>query len=361
MKDNNILYIGLSGLAGSGKDTVAKALSVMLAHNFTHYNDFINYYNDNVGYETKMNFRYATYGADSRNNNVMCVAFADRLKQMCSCLFGVPVDRFYYNKANAYICINKDFEYTEYAPSQSEIITAEEYYSRHNELEASKNRYYMSLREVLVYVGTYIMQEQLNRKTFINSVNNSISSALRHNDIKYVICTDVRFDTELDYIKSKHGVTIRVERPGIEQMENIAENALDIYDLEDEFDFVIDNDSDYDALFRKLWDIVHDNVIFENKAHSLYCRDNSNNYLREIASEDSELTFELCTEMPLSAANMSYGTDINMIDPQGGPMIVKNEVMHTADGNDYIVNKIWHNVRGNNPIICINASVVKYE
>ena len=34
MNNNNILFIGLNGYAGSGKDTLAKALKIMLDKNF---------------------------------------------------------------------------------------------------------------------------------------------------------------------------------------------------------------------------------------------------------------------------------------------------------------------------------------
>lgn len=356
MVKNNILYIGLSGLAGSGKDTAAKALSVMLSHNFQNYDDFINYYNDNVGYETKMNFKYATFNHTQQNNsNVVCVAFADRLKQLCSCLFGVPVDRFYYNKANAYICINKDFAYTECEPAACYIITAEDYYDNHYKLQNSDTRYYMSLREVLVYVGTYVMQENLNRHTFINSVNNTIATHIRKYDTKYVICTDVRFEAEYNYIKNKHGVMVRIERPGIKPLNNIAEAAIDTDSIEDVFDFIIDNDGDYNALFCKLWDMVHNNHIFDNVTHSLDCRDDSNNYIREVENDGDTSIFELCTEMPLSSVNMSYGTDINMVDPQGGPMIAVGTNLKTVDDAEYIVERIWQGERGLKSIVYIEA------
>ena len=42
MNSNKLLYIGLNGLAGSGKDTVAKMLKVILLKNWDNIDDVIN-------------------------------------------------------------------------------------------------------------------------------------------------------------------------------------------------------------------------------------------------------------------------------------------------------------------------------
>ena len=59
----------------------------------------------------------------------MCIAYADQLKYICAGIFGIPVQRFYMNKGTAWICINKDFKYTENKPNINNIISAEEYYN----------------------------------------------------------------------------------------------------------------------------------------------------------------------------------------------------------------------------------------
>lgn len=341
-QSNDILYIGINGWAGSGKDTVAKALAVMLEHDFDSYKEFKEYYDTHAGYGTKTNFKCATFGMATKNDSkVLCIAFADRLKQMCSDMFGVPIDRFYYNKENAYICINKDFEYTEQAPYNGDIITAEQYYWNYEQYYNSSDRLYMSLREVLVYIGTYVVQGYVNKYAFINSVKNSINSIYKkNNNLQYVICTDMRFQAEFNFIQNMHGVTMHIDRPGLTQLDNIAEKSLSD-DEDNEFDFNIINDGTYDELFKKLWDIVHKNCIFSNETYKLDCRDDSNNYIRKIKSDDSEeeITFELCNECPLSSANMA-GEKLNMIDPQGGPMISKDDELVTIDDTVYYVDSI---------------------
>lgn len=358
-QNNNILYIGLNGWAGSGKDTVAKALAIMLDNNFSSYDEFKKYYDEFSGYETKTNFKYATFGNlynVKNDTRVMCIAFADRLKQICSDLFGVPIERFYYNKENAYICINKDFKYTEQIPYDGELITSEQYYWDNDKYSNVTERYYMSLREILVYVGTYVVQNSINKYSFINSVKNTVNSVANKNDnLNYIICTDVRFQTEFNFIQNMHGVIIHIERPGLEQLNNIAEKALTDED-ENEFDFTIVNDGTYDDLFKKLWNIINNNHIFSNETYKLDCRDNSNNYIRKINSCDGEeeITFELCNEYPLSSANMS-GDKLNMIDPQGGPMIVKDDELVTIGGTVYYVDSIEQHANGETIKFYINT------
>ena len=58
----------------------------------------------------------------------MCIAYADQLKEICSSIFGIPVQRFYQNKSNAWICINDKFQYTEIKPEEESIVTSEDYY-----------------------------------------------------------------------------------------------------------------------------------------------------------------------------------------------------------------------------------------
>ena len=111
MKTNNLLYIGLNGLAGSGKDTVGKILKTMLGHDWTNLEECKNYYNSIYTNPTWS----ATYHSPKLDNNdkVLCIAYADQLKMICSTIFGIPFERFYMNKSNAWVCINDKFQYTE--------------------------------------------------------------------------------------------------------------------------------------------------------------------------------------------------------------------------------------------------------
>lgn len=322
---NNLLYIGLNGYAGSGKDTVAKILQHILSkkNSWKDLEHCKKYYKPN----NPKNFATFNDDKDLKSSKVTCIAFADQLKKICATMFGIPVDRFYYNKGNAWICINKDFEYTETKPMSNYIISAEDYYTGISNYTNSNERYWMSLREILVYVGTYVGQRSINKQIFVNIVNNTINTLAKQNqDLEYVIVTDVRFLHELDFITNHNGITINIERDSVNVLNNIAEHDLD--DNED-FDFVIDNNGTYDDLFEQVWNLVYDNPIFLNKTIELDSRDNTNNYLRLVEHHDKYDTYHLCTEYDVIGVKHVNG-DIIMIDPSGGPAIYVDQTIYGA-------------------------------
>ena len=95
----NILYIGLHGYAGSGKDTVAKALRLMLSYPWESFEDFKktweqeafkrSYATFNEGFSDDGNPVYGN--ATLEDTKVYCIAFADQLKHICAEMFGIPV------------------------------------------------------------------------------------------------------------------------------------------------------------------------------------------------------------------------------------------------------------------------------
>lgn len=333
---SNLLYIGLNGLAGSGKDTVAKMIRTILNHNWSSLNECKEYYKSIYTSPTIS----ATYNIFENEDKgmVYCVAFADQLKTICSNIFGIPVSRFYQNKENAWVCVNKDFKYTETIPLANYIITAEEYYNNIAEYKSSNDSYWMSLREILVYVGTYILQQDINKNVFVNIVTNLISNKRKENpNLKYVICTDIRFNHEINYIHKNNGITISIVRDGVKALDNIAEHDLD---EEDRWDYIITNNGTYDELFENIWNIIHTRIEFENITLSLPTRDDTTNYLRLI-NEDSELRYQLCCQYDVQQIYRNDG-QIYMIDPIGGPTIEVNKPIFIED-KEYVCSEIEFN------------------
>ena len=321
------LFIGIHGFAGSGKDTVTKMIRTILSRDWESCEECKNHYKTIYTDPTIS----ATYNIDDdkRANNVFCIAFADQLKLICSNMFGIDAGRFYMNKESAWIAINKDFKYTEILPDEQHIITADEFYNNYSRYVDSSERYYMSLREILIYLGTYVLQQNINRNIFVNIVNNISNNEIKHNhDITHIICTDVRFNHEFEYIRNKHGILIDVKRNGISQLDNIAEHDLD---YEDGYDFSIDNSGTYDDLFEQVWNMIHDNLIFSNITYELYTEDNANNYLRKI--DDNRLM--ICNEYPLQGIRYNEN-DVYMINMVGGPTIKKNSPVETTTDELYV-------------------------
>ena len=313
-KNNKLLYIGLNGLAGSGKDTVAKMLKTVLLKDWDNIEECKEYYNKYYAGPTIL----ATFNktSDPYIETVMCIAFADQLKHICSSIFGIPVRRFYDNKSNAWICINKDFHYTEIRPDN--VITCEEYYYNCGEYKNSSTRYYLSLRDILVYIGTFVLQQDVNKEVFINIVKNTIQDVSYNNpDLKYVIVTDIRFTHEFDYVNENNGITIKITRPEVRALDNVAEHNLDD---EDRYTYTIENDGTYEDLFQQVWDLVHTEKVFQNNVVDLYTRDNVDNYLRQI---DTKI-WEVCSPYSINRIQHQDG-DIVMIDLIGGPQICVGE------------------------------------
>ena len=325
---NKLLYIGLNGLAGSGKDTVAKMLKTILSKDWESLESCKEYYFSRYINPTQS----ATFPPSNQDDNseVMCIAYADQLKEICSTIFGIPVQRFYQNKSNAWICINDKFQYTEIKPDGEHIITAEDYYlSGYGYMNNSKdNKYWMSLREILVYVGTYVLQQRVNKTIFVNIVSNKIKEASHKNpNLKYVIITDNRFNHELNYIYENNGITITIQRKSVEQLNNIAEHELDD---EEDYNYIIDNSGSYDELFKTIWDIVHEDIIFKNNTIELYTRDNIDNYLRLVESNESRDIYKLCLPYKIQKLYKNDGK-ITMIDPVGGPIICIGQQIEGTD------------------------------
>ena len=346
---NKLLYIGLNGLAGSGKDTVAKMLKTILSKQWESLEECKTYYFSRYTNPTQS----ATFpqSSDDIDSPVMCIAYADQLKEICSTIFGIPVQRFYQNKSNAWICINDKFQYTEIKPQDGNILTAEEYYYDLSEIsENSDIKYWMSLREILVYVGTYVLQQSINKQVFVNIVRNKIREEQHKNhNLQYIIVTDHRFVHELEYIHENHGITITINRNSVQQLDNIAEHDLDD---EEEYDYIIDNSGSYDELFKTIWDIVHEDIVFKNLTIDLYTRDNIDNYLRLVEENDYRKIYELCTPYKIQKLYRNDGK-ITMIDPVGGPTICTGQIIEgTYLSPDYI--SIESSNYGNDILIWVN-------
>lgn len=328
MSNNKQLYIGINGYAGSGKDTVAKMLKTILSNDWENLEQCKQFYKSIYTNPT----RSATYNPSEIpevdvHNKVLCIAYADQLKTICSTIFGIPIERFYMNKATAWVCINDRFQYTEVKPNESSIITAVKYYSGSYNNDSS-TKYYMSLREILVYIGTYVLQESINNNIFVNIVRNKIKEEIQNNqNLKYVITTDIRFNHEIDFVRENNGITIKVVRDSVQQLDNVAEHELD---NESSFDYIIENNSGYDELFEQVWDMVHNDIEFSNKTIDLYTRDEShiNNYLRLIDESDEINTYILCTPYNIQNIYHNGNGDIVMINPTGGPIICIGEPIH---------------------------------
>ena len=180
--------IGISGKAGSGKNTVASLLQE-IDHSF----------------EQK--------------------AFAAKLKEVASILTGIPVHMF------------EDQEF------KKETMPEEWWHTDGHTV--NKPTYRRFLQEV----ATEAMRDQVHPDVWVNALFADWKGPKmdEYHPSKWII-TDVRFPNEYKAIKDRGGIILRVERPGVETMGHVSERALD----EHKFDYVIYNDGSIPDLFKQV-------------------------------------------------------------------------------------------------------------
>ena len=173
-------------------------------------------------------------------------AFAGKLKQIASILTGISEHMFE----------DQEFKKTDLA---NEWVYVKPGYPARN----------MTVRELLQKLGTDAMRDNLHENVWVNALfadykpkGNMIGIYPDPASIEYVqeypkwIITDTRFPNELEAVKQREGITIRVVRPQIEtanfKSQHPSETSLDSA----EFDYEIINDAGIPELIEKVRQIL---------------------------------------------------------------------------------------------------------
>jgi len=144
------------------------------------------------------------------------LAFADELKCLCMEHFGLTYEQLWGNK--------KEVEDSRFVKSDGSFLTA---------------------REILQMVGEFY--RSIDNDFWVKKVAKTIGSG----DKNFII-TDIRYVNEAKYIKSKHGILIKIIRnsaPEIHGANHISEVSVDFI-TDDVCDFIIYNDYDLKYLYR---------------------------------------------------------------------------------------------------------------
>lgn len=175
--EKNKKLIGVSGKKRSGKDTF-----------FDKFNDIKN------GYINKK--------------------FANKIKEICYILTGVPLYYFYDGK-------HCDFFIKDWG---------------------------MTVRELQQKIGTEIFRDNLCDDVWIKSLFSGYSD-----DSKWII-TDVRFPNEADEILRRGGILVRINRFYSTDDTHISETALDNYN---KWDYVINNDGSIEEYYLEISNFIN--------------------------------------------------------------------------------------------------------
>ena len=183
------MIIGISGKAGSGKDTAAKMLEVLYA-------------NPDISYEDFVNKRYKNF------TDIQIVHFADSLKETAQVLFRI---------------------------SEWETNTQEG-------KKTTINWIGKTVRELLQGIGQGL-RDAIDPNLWVK-----ILFANTEGWSNYIIA-DVRYPNEVYAIKERNGVLIRIDRKGAGAGNHSSETALDNYK---EWDVHIENNGSIEDLFEAM-------------------------------------------------------------------------------------------------------------
>ena len=209
------MIIGINGKIGAGKDTVGEIIQKLCLTN------------TNQNYEIKK--------------------FAGKLKQIASLLTGIAVEKFE----------DQEFKKTllgdEWGTVKENVLNAIPVF------EDVKFNHMMSVRELLQKLGTEAMRDRLHENVWVNALfadykltrPNSSLGDLSLTMPNWII-TDMRFPNEMEAVKERDGITIKVVRPGTATGNHPSEIALD----DAKFDYEIINDGTIEELVKKVKDIL---------------------------------------------------------------------------------------------------------
>lgn len=183
------MIIGISGKAGSGKDTAAKMLEVLYA-------------NPDISYENFANRRYRNFA------DIQVIHFADILKETVQVLFGI---------------------------SEWETNTQEG-------KKTTISWIGKTVRELLQGVGQGL-RDAIDPDLWVKAL-----FANTEGWSNYIIA-DVRYPNELKAIKERDGILLRIDRKGAGAGNHSSETALDDYK---EWDFHIGNNDSMEELFEAM-------------------------------------------------------------------------------------------------------------
>ena len=183
------MIIGISGKAGSGKDTAAKMLEVLYA-------------NPNISYEDFANKRYKNFA------DILIVHFADALKETAQVLFRL---------------------------GEWETNTQEG-------KKTTINWIGKTVRELLQEVGQGL-RDAVDPNLWIKALFANTE------DWSNYIIADVRYPNELEAIKERDGILIRIDRNGAGAGNHSSETALDDYN---DWDVHIENNGSLESLFEAM-------------------------------------------------------------------------------------------------------------
>jgi hypothetical protein len=223
-----VKFITLAGKKQVGKDTSANMIKKLIQPGWTH---------DQV--------RSDPEGYCTLQDNIHIVHFADALKKACSLIFGISLEDMETEAGKQKLTSVRwpqpvyDGEMNDYPLG---YMPYEQFFKTTGCIVTDSE--FMTVREVLQFVGTDLLRNQMNADIWVESVFNQ-----QWKDDDIVIIADARFPNEAEFAR-EYGVLIGVERDtGLKSDGHVSETALDDYA---HFNHLVDNNGSFDSLMNQL-------------------------------------------------------------------------------------------------------------
>ena len=175
------------------------------------------------------------------------LAFADPLKKMLSDLLNISLPKFYNREFKEGCIINVATLENNWL---GEKLSDSRFNKMVKQLDPCLLESNLSLRQLLQYFGTEIMQKYFGKRVWINST-------LRHRS-EYTIISDLRFIEEYKAVKEHKGIVIYINRPGYEFGQHASEREMKELLEHDKYDFIINNNGSIGDLFNQIKDLTND-------------------------------------------------------------------------------------------------------
>lgn len=263
------MIISISAKAGSGKDIIGKIIQYLTSENNR----------KKTGYDISFDEFVNKAWNEESLSGWQIKKFADKLKDIVCIILGCTreqlEDREFKEKE-----LGKEwwYWYMERDGGYSPIIldyltTTKKELKNYEGLELIKP----TPRFLLQFIGTNLLRNQLHPEIWVNALMSEyklyketkpfVNLTLKDEEYPNWIITDMRFPNEMEAVKKKGGITIRVNRPcdicggsGYHKMscpvsksgEHYSEIALDSA----AFDFVINNNKDIEHLVKEVKKIL---------------------------------------------------------------------------------------------------------
>jgi len=228
-------FITLAGKKQSGKDTSAIFIRQLLI------SDSFQYHIDDKGEIQIINSVGHGPLDPLGDTRIHIVHFADALKQACHTIFGIPLKDMATEEGKQKLTHilwpnNDGFNCGWFPHPGIEYVSS------------TQQPPYMTVREVLQFVGTDLFREQMYANVWVESI-------FRYpwEDRDIVIIADARFPNEVEFA-CQHGLLIKIERDtNLKSDSHKSETALDDYKG---YDHIVQNNSSLDDLRDALYTIL---------------------------------------------------------------------------------------------------------